>query len=475
MLVFSARIPLKETTTRDDFLDVCIRWVVGSPRYVTEGLIYNALNQEDYDYSNDNITFSIRNYKDQKVEISACRLENREPNVIWTNDCIFLSEENSKSVLIQLNCTRKDFNTKLPVIHKPYIVRMFAESELCGVDNGISIGDIPIKVSEKNYDICVGIMEGTYSYSMPVVYITRDYWGKNAVSPLYLAQQLSGMAHVIDEETPKFTQRLRIDTNGNNVYGGYVGLYFPDSAYCRKFGADYYSDPKDMLRDIVDSVWKSLINRLDSANYNWNQILVLQAKQKINKIDAKSKEELDSYVATFDQENSQLREKITELNEELDNLVAERDRLREQFYAIKAKAAGEGFFRRGKEQELYLNEANDLLYSILSQVKIKYPENSRASTLIKSMLEANPRAGACEEIIKLVQEALTSNGGKLNKTAKAKLIEAGFSIEEGGSHYKIVFHDSRYMFTVAKTPSEYREGKNLLSNIRNVVDVERKI
>lgn len=118
---------------------------------------------------------------------------------------------------------------------------------------------------------------------MPVVYITRDYWGKNAVSPLYLAQQLSGMAHVIDEETPKFTQRLRIDTNGNNVYGGYVGLYFPDSAYCRKFGADYYSDPKDMLRDIVDSVWKSLINRLDSANYNWNQILVLQAKQKINK------------------------------------------------------------------------------------------------------------------------------------------------------------------------------------------------
>ena len=64
---------------------------------------------------------------------------------------------------------------------------------------------------------------------------------------------------------------------------------------------------------------------------------MLQAKQKINKIDAKSKEELDSYVATFDQENSQLREKITELNEELDNLVAERDRLREQFYAIKAK------------------------------------------------------------------------------------------------------------------------------------------
>ena len=122
-----------------------------------------------------------------------------------------------------------------------------------------------------------------------------------------------------------------------------------------------------------------------------------------------------------------------------------------------------------------MNEANDLLYSILSQVKIKYPENSRASTLIKSMLEANPRAGACEEIIKLVQEALTSNGGKLNKTAKAKLIEAGFSIEEGGSHYKIVFHDSRYMFTVAKTPSEYREGKNLLSNIRNVIDVERKI
>ena len=72
MLVFSTRIPLKETTTRDDFLDVCIRWVVGSPRYVTEGLIYNALNQEDYDYSNDEIT----KIKKLRYQLVVWRIEN---------------------------------------------------------------------------------------------------------------------------------------------------------------------------------------------------------------------------------------------------------------------------------------------------------------------------------------------------------------------------------------------------------------
>lgn len=476
MLVFSTRIPLKETTTQESFLELCTRWVTASEHYSSEGLAFDYSSHHDYDYSSTNITFSVRHYKDEKVEISACRLENRETNIVWISDCIFLNESGAKSVLLQLNCNRKDFNTKLPYIHKPYLVRLFIESGLCGNDNGISTTDCVIRVNKSNYPICVGIMNGTYSYSMPVVYISHDYWGHSEVLPYFLAQRLGGIAHVVEEDSRQTSQRLLSDAPNSRVYGGYVGLYFPSSSFCRKFSKEYYSSPQEMSSDIINAVWRSLINRLDSTNYNWNQILTLHTRQKMKKIDAQSKQELDNYISTFDEVNHQLYEKIDTLNDELNQLTAERDRLRNQLYAAKAvKSTGDGFYKKGAEPELYLNEANDLLYSILSQVKSKYPENSRAVALITSMLEANPKTGACEEVMRLIQEALSNGSGKLSKAAKSKLMSAGFHIDESGPHYKITFHDPRYMFTVSKTPSEYREGKNLLSDIRKALDVERNI
>ncbi len=48
-------------------------------------------------------------------------------------------------------------------------------------------------------------------------------------------------------------------------------------------------------------------------------------------------------------------------------------------------------------------------------------------------------------------------------------------MEEEGPHYKVIFHDERYMFTVSKTPSDYREGKNMISEIAKIIEVERKI
>ena len=68
------------------------------------------------------------------------------------------------------------------------------------------------------------------------------------------------------------------------------------------------------------------------------------------------------------------------------------------------------------------------------------------------------------------------NGGRINASSKAILKDLGFTLEEdGGSHYKLIFHEPRYMFTVSKTPSDHREGKNLYSDICKVLDVTKKI
>ena len=174
---------------------------------------------------------------------------------------------------------------------------------------------------------------------------------------------------------------------------------------------------------------------------------------------------------TFDQENLSLREQIEELNSEVYSLRAQLDTMRA---ALNNDSEDACFYKVGAEPNLYAGERSDLLRSILSQVLSKYDSSSRPYVLIQSMLDANPEVGECDRVMSGVS-TIFGGDGRLNKTSKAQLKDLGFTIEEDGPHYKIVFHDPRYMFTVSKTPSDHREGKNMISQIRSMIDVNRKI
>ena len=216
------------------------------------------------------------------------------------------------------------------------------------------------------------------------------------------------------------------------------------------------------------------MNRSDSTQYSWNQILALQARQKMLKmkdVSEQSKEELDTYIVTFDKEKEELEAKVDELNQRVLSLRAERDGL----MAARGTANRDGlFYNTGSEDELYPGERNDLLYSVLSQVLNNYEQGTRPHSIIRSLLDANPRVGTCEKIIKGVK-AIFRSGEKMTKTTKGQLKDLGFTIEEDGPHYKIVFKDPRYMFTVAKTPGDYRGAKNLTTMICKTLDVEKKL
>lgn len=127
-----------------------------------------------------------------------------------------------------------------------------------------------------------------------------------------------------------------------------------------------------MCQGIIDDVWDAIMNRADSTQYNWNQILALQARQKMLKmkgVSERSKEELDAYIGTFDQEKKELEEKVEDLSRKVLSLRAERDGL----IAARGTTSRDGlFYNAGSEDELYPGERNDLLYSILSQVLNKY-------------------------------------------------------------------------------------------------------
>ena len=474
MLVFSTRLPLRNDVTQEECLQVFIDWIIESPHYPITQIDYDISSHKDFDYKEKNITVSFRHFMNEEIEVSACRLINEEENAVWYNDCIFLVENDTKSLLVQLNCGRKNYNSPLPQIHKPYIVRKFVERGLCRDDAGIPVTDSPLGVESGYYTTCVEIMQGKHAYTMPAVYISCDYWNQTVISPEFLANQLSGVAHVFFEQNYETALRLKKDTDGNNAYTGYIGIYFPGTKYCQKHSITYYRDYKELTREISSSVWGALTNRADALAYSWNQIVALQARQKMGKwrdISEQNKAQLDEYMQSFDQENKELRAQNEELNKQL---FATRSRLDALLVSANVSDADACFYKMGNVPNLYPSERNDLLHSILSQVQNRYDQGSRAYALIEALLEANPKDGECERIVQGVRTILGA-GGQLTKAQKADLKSLGFTIEDGGTHYKMYFHDPQYMFTVAKTPSDHREGKNLVSDICKIIDIERNI
>lgn len=476
MLVFSTNLPIKEEVTRQDCMRLFVDWIDGSPHYPTDGINVDIDSYDDYDYVKDNIVFSVRHYKDETIELSACRLQNRAENLIWNNDCIFLNFRGKKSLLIQLDCNRLDFRTELPTIHKPHIVKMVVEKGYCTLDGNIPVTDQPIIVGEENYETCKDFMCGKLSYQMPVVYISKDCCGGTAVNPEFLARSLSGVAHVFLEDSYDISAMLQKDTDGNNAYLGYVGIYFPGTQHCQKHGLVYYNnDFRKMCTGIINDVWDALMNREDSTRYNWNQILALQARQKMmtmKNLSEQSQEELDAFIETFDREKKELEDKVAELNQKVLSLRAERDSL----LAARATTDKDGlFYSAGSEAELYPGERNDLLYSVLSQALNNFEEDTRPHCIIRSLLDANPRTGACEKIIKGVKNVFRA-GEKLTGVTKGQLKDLGFTLEEDGPHYKLIFKgDSRYMFPVSKTPSDLRGAKNLSGTICKMLNVEKNV
>ena len=473
MLVFSTKLPLKDTITQDECTMLFIKWVIDSPNYEISTIDYDIASHKDFDCCYEKQSFSIRHYSDEDIEISACRLENKDTDALWINDCIFLCENGTKFLLIQLYCNRTNFDTKLPHPHKPYIIRQFIEGGYCKDDAGIPVIDEPIQSDGEYYATCVDFMNGNLDCIMPIIYVSCDYWGNTALNPVYLARQLSGVAHVFVEKTRETALKLKDDTDGNNAHTEYVGIYFPGTKYCQKHSLRYYVDDKAMTKEIINSVWKVLINRSDSSKFNWNHILALQARQSMTEwknISAKDKVQLQEYMDTFDQENQSLREQLEEMNAEVYSLRSQLDTMRMSLNSSQDNC----FYKKGNEADLYIGETSDMLYSVLSQTQTKFAPDSRAYLLIESLLKANPKIGECQRVINGIS-SIFSGDCRLSKTDKAKLKNLGFSIEEEGPHYKMFFYDPQYMFTVSKTPSDHRDGKNLLAAIRNIIDVERKI
>lgn len=342
-------------------------------------------------------------------------------------------------------------------------------------------------------------MNGKSEYRCPVIYVSKTFNNENPVDVDKLAKRLRGMAHVLVQEDLSLNKEIQTACSEKNEYKGAIGIYLPGSSeghkklmYRREVGAD------PMLMDKViklvlqycnslaiepEYTWQGINNKLLIESLNSQKRAREEFETKYRDLEEKrqdveaglneeseriyeearqiARREADELLAEFDEQLEELKNKIAELTDKINNLTRENEGLR---YKINA-TDNLPLLCRGEEDDFYAGEVKDLVLSVLSDALKNIKEKSRRYHVVKDIIDNNDYKHLSEERAEKMKNIVKSYAGMTPKV-RQELESLGCVITEGGKHYKVYYYgDPRYWDTFSKTPSDWKTGQKLKSEL----------
>lgn len=470
MISFSTEFPINDDKSIEDVLDIACEWITGSPHTkIPADALLNLIKQPEGNFQTTNkqekIITGHANLSD--YEIAGFRYIKLQKDIEWTTTIVTFKTPSQHLVSIQVS--REALNTakSLPESKKPIFVKQVIERLGGGMDGHIPVSNKPYVLSDGEESIAANLIIGNANSSLPIVYISIGFDGSHIIDGNKLSKLLSGMAHVIVEPSREFSFKVKGLASSRNVYGGTVGIYWPDSTARKSY---YFSEecntPELVLEAIERDIRTALANRRQKTYCSWLHLQECISKARYAQLKSsyeqlnKGSKEVEEFVQAFDSELKTKQDNLNEAEREIARLTMEL-----QKYVANQRGLEKGLLCHGEEQDFYEFEISNFVLNALSDAVTNSVADSRKKHVLQDLLEhnqINPRTEAIREEIK----GLFKSGVDLDSKTKNTLTRLGFSISEDGKHYKLVFQsDGRYTFVTSKTSSDHRAGKNLTSDI----------
>lgn len=463
MLSFATEFPVEADRTTVDFLQAMVTWISGSPHTgLSAEMLRDLLQKDEAHVENGKEKVQSLLATSPDVDLAGIRYSRHDNDLEWLTTVVFSRTSSDAWVGVRVECESQHAAARLPSAKKPVVVRTMLESLGGAADGPLPIRDTAHILTNTDIDLAAKLIRGDAGCRLPIVYVSARFQGGYILDVNRLAADLSGMAHVVVEPNRPFSVRLQLEVDSENVYGGTIGICWPEGGGRRAFflGGDY-STPGHLAGAIKDEVRAALLNRRPIARCTWAYVRETASRQAILSLKASGSKAIDEYVEKFDQE-------IEAKNQRLEEAESEIQRLRNELrvYEARAGTASGGLLRLGRERDLYPNEVLGILLDAIEDAATRVQHDSRRQHVLRSILEANrleenPLEGRREQLKRLLRGTSTIDG-KLRR----ELEDMGFSISEDGKHFKLVFQgDDRYTFTLPKSGSDWRGGLNAASDI----------
>ncbi|MFG6412469.1 hypothetical protein ACG02S_01005 [Roseateles sp. DC23W] len=467
MANFAAEFPVNPKWSVADVARLACRWITGSPHTAF------ASDALDTFPNNGELTVSagvehvvLAHAKTASGEIGGLRYERTEDGLAWTTSIVSLKTDGQHLLRMEVVCEALTTQVRLPPPKKPYFIKQ-ALTELGGGDDGeVPVTDRPFRLSAGEENVAASLILGTARNSLPIVYVSAGVDDRPMVDPDELARYVGGLAHVVVEPSRSFSYGVKRLTKSRNVFGGTVGVYWPNSDRRNS----YFSDDGDSDRasralaiDIAKDIRVALSNRRQSSDCTWAHLKEAVAKNTYEQLKLAGSTEVDKFISAFDDESKAKELVITERGQEIDRLKADLRRLRSIEQSSEA-----GLLKHGSEADLYDGEVRDIVLAALKDAldRVAQP-GSRRDHVLRDLLEANELGGEAEKMREELKGLLRDYRSMDGKT-KTALTRLGFDLSDDGKHWKAIFQgDPRYTFAFPKTGSDHRGGLNMVSDINS--------
>lgn len=482
MLIFSTKLDINDTLTKDVFIELVIRWNQGS--FPEENRIKDITWQGEHNikYGNEKMGLEIQEYRNGNA-ITARYEKIDEEGVVWDTD--FTMNFDEMKLAIQLDRGYlPDAQMLDSRFSSPYFITMLADGGYLKDDNGLSITQRPVYIDVDNARLLSDVVNGEKQYNMPVVYVSKNKDDTDPVDVRLLARKLRGAAHVLVQKGTWSNPHIRRLCNDQNEYYGGIGVYFPSVALPHRRFFNHTGIMEKIVRTVVTyslnqkieklytfpgvynamlrDRWRSRGEDLKAMEYDKKVALFAQELAEIERTEAvQEKEEAVELIRSTDEEIKDLQAQVEMLSHENERLTFENNGLRMKLNDVDSQP----LLYFGDEDDFFPGEIKDMVLSVLDEA-IKDKSASRRTDVLRSIIERN-------NYQRLLDKRLGDLKGKLKdyktmtKSLKSFLVDFGFCVDGTGKHYDLTyFGDPRYCVTLAKTGSDFREGRNTIDEIK---------
>jgi hypothetical protein len=462
MFSFATEFPVIQTHSSTIFFQVIRQWILGSPhtRFVANDL-KQIEAQEEWSASKSNERIESLKIADANEEAVAVRYTKSDLELEWVTTIVFSRQRGDSWVGIRVSCESQHPAAHLPVAKKTILVRLLLDQLGGAFDGLLQVQAAPVRLDNIDIDIASQCISDRAGCRLPVVYVSSEFRGGHLVNVDSLAKTLAGMAHVLVEPNRPFSLRLMTEVDSQNVYGGTIGIYWPDGGGRRSFfiGPEF-DHPDEIEQAIVHEVQTALANRRPQERCTWASVQEAISHRVFNSLKEQGSTEVSRYIEEFDKELKAKDERLIDAEKEISRLMAEVRR-----YEAKNPIRSGVTLRTGQEQDFYSNELVGIVLDALETSILQVPKDSRRQHILSAIIEANAFTSEAKSKREALKTLLRDFRG-MDVRIKKGLGDLGFEVESDGKHHKLIFQgDDRYTFTLPKSGSDHRGGLNAANDI----------
>ena len=367
---------------------------------------------------------------------------------------------------IKATCASKEISIEIPQVKKPVIIIRLLDRFGGGLDNDIDVGHNPIFLApdESGVDLAVNLISKTKNFRLPVVYVSSGHNGRHSVIPDRLSRKLSGLAHVVVEPSREFSFRIKNKVSSRNVYGGAVGVYWPNG---EDIELHLYDRALQSIKDFEESIYyqiaDTLSKRVPLLGCTWEAVKHLKNKTAIERLKSESAD-AEEIASLYEIELDEAKSTESRLRSEISRLEA-------SIRALQAKNPVQGgiSISTGGEDDYYPNEILGIVIDAIQEYSGRVVTGSRRSHILQSIIESNSFERTEESTARQIKEALRGYK-EMSAKVRSTLERSGFEISPDTKHWRLVYNgDERYTYILPKTGSDVRGGLNAGSDICGMI------